>query len=212
MDITFLLQAVGAGDRAAFTRLYAQSRENMTAYAMTILAGDLGAAEDAVDEAFADIWKLAGRFNAIGNGAAWVRRIVRNKAVDQLRKASARETPHDGSFFDSLKDQRANPEDRLLIADGGRWLRNALAILNLDQREVIMLCYFEHLSLKDIAEQTGVPENTVKTRLHYARRKLRSWIEQENTQADGSAVSSAQKDSSEFRFDSRSDAMIEAGA
>ena len=171
-----LLHAVGQGDRQAFGDLYMRMRTGMIAYATAILGGDISAAEDAVDEAFTDIWRRSGTIAPVSNAAAWIRRIVKNKAIDQLRKTGAREVTMADDFFHNVEDSRPDPESVLSLKDERRWLRGCLAILNPDQREMITLCYFEGLSLGQIAEFTGVPENTVKTRLFYARQKLRDWI------------------------------------
>lgn len=171
-----LLRAVGQGDRQAFGDLYMRTRMGMLAYAGVIMGGDIAAAEDAVDEAFIDIWRRSGTFGDIANATAWIRRIVRNKSIDLLRKTSVREIGASSAFFEALEDTRPDPEADLASSDERRWLRGCLAVLNTDQREVVMLCYFEGLSLVQIAEATGVCENTVKTRLFYARRKLRERI------------------------------------
>lgn len=171
-----LLRASGEGDRQAFGDLYMRMRTGLLAYAGVILGGDTAAAEDAVDEAFTDIWQRSGTIGHITNATAWIRRIVRNKSIDLLRKTSARETGSPSAFFEALEDTRPDPEADLASSDERRWLRGCLAVLNTDQREVVMLCYFEGLSLVQIAEATGVCESTVKTRLFYARRKLRERI------------------------------------
>lgn len=171
-----LLHAVVQGDRQAFGDLYMRMRSGMVAYATAIMGGDISMAEDAVDEAFTDIWRQSGHVAPVAHAAAWIRRIVKNKAIDQLRKTGSREITMAGEFFHTVEDARPDPESRLALKDERSWLRGCLAILNADQREMIILCYFEGLSLVQIAQLTGVPENTVKTRLFYARRKLRDWI------------------------------------
>ena len=171
-----LLHAVGQGDRQAFGDLYMRMRTGMIAYATAILGGDISAAEDVVDEAFTDIWRRSGTIAPVSNAAAWIRRIVKNKAIDQLRKVGAREVSVAEDFFHNVEDSRPDPESVLSLKDERRWLRGCLAILNPDQREIITLCYFEGLSLVQIADMTGIPENTAKTRLFYARRKLRDWM------------------------------------
>lgn len=184
-----LLQAIGRGDQKAFEELYSQYRKPLLAYSAGILGGDISLAEDAVDEAFTDIWRLSGRFNQIGNAAAWIRRIVRNKSVDVLRKTSGRETHQSDDFFSNIRDGAHDPEQTALLTSEAHWLRGALAILNTDQREVVTLCYFEGRSLKEIADIAGCPPNTVKTRLHYARRKLFQWMnDQEELHESGATA------------------------
>ena len=176
-DHDALLARVGAGDREAYARLYAEARPRMIGYAAAILGGDASAGEDAVNEAFADIWRLVGRFNPVGNATAWIRRIVRNKAIDMLRKPCNRELAVDETVFRTLEDHESNPEEAAQLSDEARWLRKSLVSLNPDQREAIVLCYFEALSVEQISEQTRVPVGTVKTRLYHARRRMHGWLE-----------------------------------
>lgn len=171
-----LLHAVGQGDRQAFGDLYMRMHTGMIAYATAILGGDISAAEDAVDEAFTDIWRRSGNAAPVSNAAAWIRRIVKNKAIDQLRKTGAREVTMADDFFQNVEDSRPDPESVLSVKSERSWLRSCLAILSPDQREIITLCYFEGLSLVQISDMIGIPENTAKTRLFYARRKLRDWM------------------------------------
>ena len=175
-DHNALLAKIGAGDRQAYTQLYDDARPQLIGYAAAILGGDASAGEDAVNEAFADIWRLVGRFNPVGNATAWIRRIVRNKAVDMLRKPCGREIATEDGAFERLRDNAPDPEANAMLSDESRWLRRSLRELNPDQREAIVLCYFEGLSLDQIASQTGVPVGTVKTRLFHARRKMHGWL------------------------------------
>ena len=164
-------------DQAQFTALYTTHHRALLSYATSILCGDISAAEDAVDEAFADIWRKGEPLKQIANPAGWMRRIVRNKAVDMLRRGTGREEPQADTFFSSFEDHAPNPEQACAMHKEQRWLRDALSILSSDQREVITLCYFDGMSLSEIAAVMDCPVNTVKTRLHYARRKLHAWIE-----------------------------------
>src|SRR5690606_7929429 len=84
------LAAVARGDRLAFSRLYSQMHQPLGRYAGALLAGDIDAAMDVVDEAFMAIWKDAGRYDGAGSAEGWIRRIVRNKAVDWLRRRRER--------------------------------------------------------------------------------------------------------------------------
>lgn len=174
MDIATELHATAKGDRAAFSRLYQLLRRPMLAYATGLLAGDYQAAEDAVDEAFLDIWKSAGSYSGAGSAEGWVRRIVRNKAIDWLRKQRGERT----SEFDLNRDDRIgtdpNPEEQAITDNNARQLWQQLQRLSPQQREAVFLCYYEDRSLVEIAEITQCPENTVKTRLFHARKQLRN--------------------------------------
>lgn len=173
-----------AADRAAFTALYRNHRRALLGYASSILCGDVSAAEDAVDDAFADIWRKGEQLDQIANPAGWMRRIVRNKAIDALRKGGGREQAQDDSFFGIYQDSAPDPEQACMLQSEQGWLKSALSILSSDQREVITLCYFDDLSLAQIADTMDCPVNTIKTRLHYARRKLHNWMEADCGVAD----------------------------
>lgn len=155
-----------------FNKLYRDKRRAMIAYATSILGGDVTNAEDSVDEAFADIWKKRENLAAVDNVGGWLRQIVRNKSIDYLRKAGRIELHGDDDLFERQISPAQSPEDSASQSSDRRWLEEALNQLNGYQREAIVLCYFEDLSLHEIAQETGTSLGTVKTRLYYARRKL----------------------------------------
>ncbi len=175
-DIDGQLRAVARGDRAAFDQLYRTMQRPLLAYAAGLLAGDRAAAEDAVDEAFLDIWRQAGAFMGSGSGSSWIRRIVRNKAVDWVRKAGGTRQSEWVSAADSRADEAPGPELSAVASDSAGWLHHSMQRLNLDQREAVMLCYFEGCSVAEIAAIMACPEGTVKTRLFHARQALRQLL------------------------------------
>lgn len=176
MNSSELIAAIAQGDRTAFKQLYRAKYAAMVAFAGALLGGDRAGGEDAVDEAFLDIWRSAASFTGAGSADGWVRRIVRNKVIDQLRKR--REVLSDDPWLVSgagaLDAPGASPFDAASAAGEAQSLRLALGELSPDQREVVWLCYYEELPLRDIAVLVGCPENTVKTRLFHARQRMRS--------------------------------------
>jgi RNA polymerase sigma-70 factor, ECF subfamily len=174
MDVASTIRAVARGDRAAFDRLYRAQQRPLLAYALGLLAGDREAAEDAVDEAFLDIWRQAAAFTGSGSAQGWIRRIVRNKAVDWLRRNGSARLAEWSDEHELRADECPGPEDLAIAANAADWLRLALARLNLDQREAVVLAYFEQRSVAEIAAIQSCPEGTVKTRLFHARLNLRS--------------------------------------
>lgn len=176
MDIATSLSAIARGDRAAFDQLYRDQRRSMQAFAIGLLAGDSEAAEDAVDEAFVDIWQQAGRYSGSGSAQGWIRRIVRNKAVDWLRKQGGGRLTEWSDEAETRADDGPDPEAQAMASNSSAWLRRALDRLSLDQREAVMLCYFEERPLAEIAAIQACPEGTVKTRLYHARLTMRSLL------------------------------------
>jgi RNA polymerase sigma-70 factor (ECF subfamily) len=176
VNIEWALRGIARGDKNSFSTLYADQHGLLLRYATGLLAGDREAAADVVDEAFIDIWHQAGRFSGSGSAQGWLRRIVRNKSVDWIRKQRVRPlaTGEQMSIFESTADSADNPEVAAQKKSDANELRAALDRLSMDHREVVWLCYFEELPLSEIAAIVGCPENTVKTRLFHARKLLRA--------------------------------------
>ncbi len=176
METETMLFDIARGNKKAFATLYREQQPIMIRYATGLLAGDLAAAEDAVDEAFTAIWAQAGRFNGSGNANGWIRRIVRNKAIDWLRRQ--RETSSVDveltEFANECADPAPSPYDRAAQTSEGNQLRRALTGLSFEHREAVWLCYFEDKSIDEIAQIADCPQNTVKTRLFYARKSLKA--------------------------------------
>ncbi len=111
----------------------------------------------------------------------WLYRIARNTAISHLRKSGHEPTsvnPHD--LRDIPEDQEDSPEqdDSFFGTDAAERVHEALAELSVPHREVLTLHFLEDASVEEIAAVTGVPPGTVKSRLYYAKRALRSAIEQ----------------------------------
>lgn len=173
------LEEIAKGDRPAFTKLYTGAQPDLVRYAAALLAGDVDAALDVVDEAFLNIWREAGRYSGVGSADGWIRRIVRNKAIDWLRGRRERTfaSQEEQGLAGRLVDPADTPERTAEQASAARELRKALERLNPEHREAVWLCYFEERPLCEIALIAGCPENTVKTRLFHARRLLRVELE-----------------------------------
>jgi RNA polymerase sigma-70 factor (ECF subfamily) len=176
MDIASTIRALARGDRAAFDQLYRAQQRPLLGYALGLLAGDREAAEDVVDEAFLDIWKQADRFSGTGTAQGWIRRIVRNKAVDWLRRNGSARFAEWSDEHELRADDGPGPEDLAIAANSADWLRVALGRLSVDQREAVVLAYFEQRSVAEIAAIQSCPEGTVKTRLFHARLNMRGLL------------------------------------
>ena len=172
-----LIRAIAQGDKAAFAALYRARRRGLIGYAMAVLANDRASAEDAVDEAFLDIWRHAASYSGSGQGDAWVRRLVRNKAIDIVRRGREVLSDDPQAFSGRDATDPITPFDLAASDSDAAWLGSALGCLSPEQREAVWLCYFEDRPLREIAALTDCPENTVKTRLYHARSRLRRALE-----------------------------------
>ena len=167
-----LWQRVVDGDRAALGRLYDRYGGLMLALARRIM-GDARESEDLVHDVFLEAWRQAADFDpARGSVRAWLVLRLRSRALD--RRKSAGFARVDSLDADPGFQMRADePEDPALSPDREA-IRRAITALPLEQRQVLMLGYFEGLSSSEIAERLGTPIGTVKSRVAAAMTRLRS--------------------------------------
>jgi RNA polymerase sigma-70 factor (ECF subfamily) len=125
-------------------------------------------AEDLVSEAFIDAWRHAGRYEGRSPVSTWLLAIARNKALSVLRQRMTDEL--DDAAIDSIEDPGENPEIAMQKTERSAILLNCLK--QLSHREVIDLVYYHERTIGDVAKIIGVPQNTVKTRMFYARRGI----------------------------------------
>jgi RNA polymerase sigma-70 factor, ECF subfamily len=128
-------------------------------------------AEEVVQDVFAQLWRHAGEYDQRrASVRTWLYAIARNRIVDAHRRAAAR--PKRAEDEDSLDN--AAEIDAALDQAVLRWqITAALAQLSPAHREVIRLAHYGGLTMREIAERTGIPLGTVKSRTSYALRSLR---------------------------------------
>ena len=136
------------------------------------LLRDPHAAEDAVQEACLRAVRGFGGFRG-GDGRAWLLRIVRNTCFTHLRRrgTAVERVPFEEEIH-SVEDEAAGPEAQFARALAAEQLRDEMARLPAEFREVLVLRELEGLAYKEIAHVTGVPIGTVMSRLSRARRLL----------------------------------------
>ncbi|WP_372089298.1 sigma-70 family RNA polymerase sigma factor [Tistrella mobilis] len=179
-----LLTAVGTGDRRAFDTLYLRLSGRLHAVALRMLR-DADLAEDAVHDAFVQIWRNAGRYDrARGEVTAWTIGILRYRALDLLRRRG-RETAADPVIVADLADQAAaadpdNPPAFTPPELPGRLNRldTCMAALSDGARGSIRLAYVDGLSHGEIAGRTGQPLGTVKSWIRRGLAALKECLEQ----------------------------------
>ena len=174
-----LLQRVGAGDERAFRELFA--RYAPVAHALAFrLVRQAQVAEEIVQEAFLAVWRTPERFDpARGSVRSWLMGTVHHRAVDAVRREQAQRRRADQAA--ALVPRVAeDPTDDVLSAldlpRERRLVQKALAGLPDEQRDVIQRMYFDGMSQSQIAERTGLPLGTVKSRTLLAMRRLRTHL------------------------------------
>jgi RNA polymerase sigma-70 factor (ECF subfamily) len=166
-----LVRAIANGDTRALSALYDRHAPLMLGLARRIVGGK-PEAEDIVHDVFVEAWRRAADYDeSRGSVKAWLLLRTRSRAIDFRKSAGvARTVPTgDSAWLASLADPRADDSE---APDRAR-VRRVLAQLNVEQREVLVLGYFEGLSSSEIASKIGIPIGTVKSRVAAALSALR---------------------------------------
>jgi RNA polymerase sigma-70 factor, ECF subfamily len=164
-----LISRIAQGDRLAMQVLFARHHVRIYRFVLRLMRDEM-AAEDVISEVFLDVWRQASRFEGRSAVSTWLIAIARFKALSMLRKR--REAELDDETAHSIEDTSDNPERIAQKHDKGQKLRQCLAALSPEHREIIDLVYYHEKSVEEVARIVGIPENTVKTRMFYARKKL----------------------------------------
>ncbi|MCG6203240.1 sigma-70 family RNA polymerase sigma factor [Rhodopseudomonas sp. HC1] len=127
-------------------------------------------AEDLISEVFLDVWRQAGKFEGRSAVSTWLLAITRFKALSAMRRRKDAELDDESAA--AIEDPSDDPEVTVQKKDTGNALRKCLEGLSPDHREIVDLVYYHEKSVEEVANIVGIPENTVKTRLFYARKKL----------------------------------------
>lgn len=162
-------------DRQAFIRLFDHYAPRLNAYLLRIGAEN-GVAEEIVQEVMVTLWRKADLFDRRKSSlGTWLFRIARNRRIDALRRQRLGDLDeHDPTFHPSEQA----PVDEVLDAQvREERVRNAVAALPDDQRALVHMAFFEGLSHSQIADATGVPLGTVKSRIRLAFTRLRRSLE-----------------------------------
>ncbi|MEO1551168.1 MAG: sigma-70 family RNA polymerase sigma factor [Pseudomonadota bacterium] len=164
-----LLARIATGDRAAFSALHARHATRVFRFLMGLTRAE-PLAEDLTNETFIEVWRKAGSFQGRAKVGTWILTIARNKALSQFRKRA--EEPWDADAAAELADDGDTGEIALAKQDKADKMRACIAALPPAMREVVDLVYYQEKSVADCAEILGIPQNTVKTRMFHARKKL----------------------------------------
>jgi RNA polymerase sigma-70 factor (ECF subfamily) len=162
----------------ALRSLYRAYSGELYGFAVSAL-GDRGLAEELVQEVFTRVWRHGERFDPSRSSfRTWMYGIARHAIIDMRRRAAVRPRLADGepTEAEQASDEAVDePIERAML----RWqVAAALDRLTPDHRQVVRLAYFQGLTLREIADATGLPIGTVKSRTSYALRNLRLTLEE----------------------------------
>jgi RNA polymerase sigma-70 factor, ECF subfamily len=168
-----LLARILRQDSAALELLY--DRHAQTVYSLLLrIVRDQAVAEELLQETFFQVWSKAEQFQGSGAVAAWLYRIARNKALDQLRRQKVRPQVAPGEQ-DALEDVAAPAQDVELQVDqiwNRQHIRQALAQIPEEQRICLEMAYFDGMSQRQISDYTRTPIGTIKTRIRMGMNRL----------------------------------------
>jgi RNA polymerase sigma-70 factor (ECF subfamily) len=192
---------VQAQDEDAFEALYERYQAPLLRHLCSLVRSQ-PAAQDLLQETFLRMWTHAEQWSGQGSFKAWLYRIATNLAFNHLR--TLRRHPADplpcddeGAWDEWSEEETAapgwlvdtstlGPQAALEEAEKGAQVRQAIDMLPEEKREVFRLVHEMELSIRDAAGRLGIPEGTVKSRLHYAQKQLtQAWrnldTDQENS-------------------------------
>lgn len=169
-----LIIRVAKGDRLAFRTLYARHNVRVFRFILRFIK-DEGQAEDLIGEVFLDVWRQADRFEGRSSVSTWILGMARFKALSSLRKTTDAEL--DEEQASAIEDDADTPETVAQKVDKAKAIRRCIDQLSNEHREIVDLVYYQEKSISEVAEIVGIPENTVKTRMFYARKRLQELMQ-----------------------------------
>ena len=176
-ELDALLTKVGRDkDKTAFATLFSYFAPRLKSFLLR-LGTDMSTAEELAQEAMIMVWRRAETFDPKQAGAStWIFTIARNKRIDRLRR--------DGRPLPDMLDPAMmpdQPETGLEAVNRGEEedkLRQAMKKLPEEQAKMIFAAYYEEKSHREIAEESGLPLGTVKSRIRLALTRLRAHLDE----------------------------------
>ena len=169
-----LAQRIASGDAAALRAAYESHAGRVLALALRIVRSR-EEAEDVVQDTFVEVWRRAADYDASrGELSSWIMSMARSRCIDRVRRARVR---HRFAQTPQVVELTETPDQQAAASEHGAKLRSVLSALPQEQRQAVELAYFDGLTQQEIAEQTGAPLGTVKTRLRLGLEKLGSQLE-----------------------------------
>lgn len=177
-ELCCLMDQIAQRDEAALSTLYKRLSRTIYAFSLRRLSQP-EAAEEVVVETMYEVWRSASRFAGRSMVTTWVLGIARHKTLDKLRTRGKDITEALCDDADAVAD--STPSVYEMIAEKQRDNQVALCLEALpdSQRECMYLVFYEDAPLAAIALVQSCPENTVKTRLFHARRKMKECLEKQ---------------------------------
>ncbi|HEX4340324.1 MAG TPA: sigma-70 family RNA polymerase sigma factor [Polyangiaceae bacterium] len=163
--------------RPSFETIFAEYAPRVRAYFLRH-GLNRSLADEVAQEVMISVWNNSDRFDPEkGAMSTWVFAIARNRLIDSVRRTRRPEPdPDDPCWIGDRQSQEPTPERATVELSRARKLRTALERLPLEQRKVLEALYFDGQSMSELAESSGTPLGTVKTRARLALKALRNHV------------------------------------
>jgi RNA polymerase sigma-70 factor (ECF subfamily) len=175
-----LIERLRGRDEDAFRGLFARYAPTAKALAQRVVRQS-HLAEEIVQEAFMAVWKSPDAYDAErGSVKSWLMGMVHHRAVDAVRREEAYRRRAEASIPQAILDVVDHADDvvqQVELPEERRIVRSAMGELPSEQRDVLTMMYFDGLSQSQIAERTGLPLGTVKSRTLLGMRRMRTTLE-----------------------------------
>ena len=166
------IQEMSMGNEQALNDFYSETLGKVFGVAVRIV-GDASLAEDVVTNVYYEAWKNAAKYDtARGRPITWLLTICRNRALDEYRRGSSAVRKIKTAAMLDVPMTVDEPDDLLEAAEEGHVVRELLAELSVEDRQLIALAFFKGLSHQQIADHTDLPLGTVKSRIRRAIKAL----------------------------------------
>jgi RNA polymerase sigma-70 factor (ECF subfamily) len=171
------------GNQASLEKLIQRHKNRVYAYILMVVK-DKQLADDIFQDTFIKVINTirAGSYKEEGKFIQWVMRIAHNLIIDHFRKSKripVIDNDHDDfDIFDTVRITDDSVEERMIIEQIYKDVRDLIEYLPPEQKEVLMMRHYSDMSFKDIAEQTDVSINTALGRMRYALINLRKLIKE----------------------------------
>jgi RNA polymerase sigma-70 factor (ECF subfamily) len=181
------MDAVASRDREALSRLYDRHAPAVLGVCIRILR-ERSEAEEVMGDVFIEVWDRAARYDATrGHPVAYLMNLARSRAIDRLRSRTRRDrifVDADGGTAATSESKPAaeavaagNPFEDASTGQMRTRIERAMSGLNPDQKQALLLAYFDGMSHSEIASTLGAPLGTVKTRIRQGLLRLRDSLD-----------------------------------
>ncbi len=171
-----LLAACAQGNRRAFEQLYRQTSAKLFGVALRIVRQE-DLAEDVLQDCYIRIWNRAADYReGLAAPMTWMASIVRNRALDWVRRVNPEVIDVDGELIEGVASEAAGPLGALEQSRDGAALARCLRELESKQRQAILLAFHDGLSHSELAEHLRQPLGTVKTWVRRGLAKLKACL------------------------------------